>query len=74
MVYVIEDKDHPAPSHMLAHLEKEERFMAEYKNRTGLQWRHYFGPNGPRGPPVLHMWPAKEIGQIHKVTSSEGYW
>jgi hypothetical protein len=48
--------------------------MQEYYNRTGNQWRHYFGPDGPRPPPILHMWPAKEVGQIHKVISDEGHW
>jgi prolyl 4-hydroxylase len=59
---------------MLEHLAREETFMAEYQNRTGLQWRHYFGPDGPRAPPVHHMWPAKEIGQKHHVTTDAGYW
>ena len=48
--------------------------MEEYKNRTGLIWRHYYGPDGPRGPPKLFMWPAKEVGQVHHVTSFESQW
>lgn len=74
ILYVIQDNDHPAPQHLLDHLAKEETFRAEYTNRTGLQWIHYFGPEGPRGPPIHHMWPANEIGQIHQVASTEGYW
>lgn len=40
----------------------------------GLLWRHYFGPKGPRPPPILHMWSASEVGQIHDVTSDQGFW
>lgn len=39
-----------------------------------FRWRHYFGPNGPRPRPVLNMWPAEKIGNIHEVNSSNGYW
>ena len=48
--------------------------MREYRDRTGLHWRHYYGPDGPRAPPEFSMWPAKEIGQVHRVTSTEGKW
>jgi prolyl 4-hydroxylase len=76
VLYVVTDPDHPAPKEMLDHLEKEEAFMADYLRRSGgVQWRHYFGPDGrPRGPPSLPMWPAQEIGQIHRVRTTEGYW
>jgi hypothetical protein len=53
---------------------KEEAFQQEYLQRTGIQYRHYFGRHGPRPPPSLHMWPASEVGQVHKVNSSHGYW
>ena len=53
---------------------KQQEFIKEYYNRTGIHWRHYFDINGPRKPPVLHMWPADHIGQIHNVVSREGYW
>ena len=43
-------------------------------NYTGLLWRHFYGPEGPRAPPVLHMWPADKLGDIHKVTSNVGIW
>ena len=74
MLYIIEDPENPAPQHLLDHVHKELSFMEAYKNRTGLQWRHYFGPQGPRPAPVLHMWPAEEIGQIHRVISDAGKW
>jgi prolyl 4-hydroxylase len=54
--------------------EEERKFNEEYKQRTGIDWRHYYGPNGPRAPPVLHMHAADFIGQTHTVTSSEGHW
>jgi hypothetical protein len=73
-MYAVEDAKRPAPPAMLLHRENELKFGAEYLNRTGLQWRHYYGPDGPRPPPVLHMWPAHEIGEIHGVTSRHGKW
>ncbi len=71
---MVEDPARPAPDSMLRHRESEEVFMAEYLNRTGLQWRHYYGPKGPRGPPTLYMWPTDEIGQVHGVRSEHGFW
>ena len=41
---------------------------------AGIAWRHFFGPNGPRPPPVLHMWPTKEVGAVHQVDSLNGFW
>jgi len=75
VLYVIRDPQHPAPQHMLDHEAKEEKFMAEYEaNNHGVQWRHYFGPEGPRAPPSMFMWPAAYVGQMHQVRSTEGYW
>jgi len=74
VLYLISDPKVPAPAELLAHTAREEEFMAQYLKRTGIQWRHFFGPNGPRAPPSLFMWPASHTGQVHTVTSSEGYW
>ena len=74
MLYLIIDPKVAAPKDLLEHTAKETAFMAEYLNRTGIQWRHYYGPNGPRPPPSLFMWPASHVGQVHAVTSTEGYW
>jgi hypothetical protein len=74
VLYVIYDKHKPPPEKLLAATRKEEQFMLEYFNRTGIHWRHYYGPTGPRPPPVLYMWPAKEVGAVHKVESPVGYW
>jgi len=74
VLYVIYDKHKPPPADKLAATRKEEQFMAEYLNRTGIHWRHYYGPEGPRPPPVLYMWPSKQVGTVHKATSPEGYW
>lgn len=41
---------------------------------VGIKWRHYYGPNGPRAPPKLFMWPANEIGEVHSLESGEGKW
>lgn len=74
--YYIVDESNPAPPAVQAQLDAELTYRAAYLERTGLQWRSYFGPitNGPRPPPQLFMWPAKEVGQVHQVTSSHGYW
>jgi hypothetical protein len=74
VLYIVTDPDYPAPAALLEHTAKEMAFMAEYLNRTGIQWRHYYGPNGPRPPPAQFMWPAAHIGQVHSVTSNEGFW
>eukprot|EP00981_Chlorochromonas_danica_P005623 scaffold1160_cov174-Ochromonas_danica.AAC.23 len=74
VLYLIQDPAHPPAKHFLDHRDKEEAFMKEYEARTGRQWRHYFGPEGPRGPPIHFMWPAEHKGQIHNVTSTEGFW
>lgn len=74
VLYLIEDPASPPAQHFLDHRDKEEAFMAEYEARTGRQWRHYFGPDGPRGPPIHHMHPAEYVGQVHNLTSTEGFW
>lgn len=73
-LYLLEDKDYPASKEILDHTAREVEYMAEYLNRTGIQWRSYYGPNGPRPPPVLFMWPADQIGQVHQVTTTHGKW
>jgi hypothetical protein len=74
VLYLVRDPTHPVDRKILEKTEREEKFMAEYLNRTGIHWRHHFGLDGPRPPPVLHMWPAQEVGQIHKANSKNGYW
>lgn len=74
VLYVIDDSSRPPPEAMRKHQEAEEAYMAEYLARTGIQWRHYFGPEGPRGPPKLHMFDADEVGQVHSRTITEPYW
>ena len=74
VIYSIYDPEHQASESIIAHHEKEMAFMGDYYNKTGIHWRHYYGPNGPRPPPILYMWPADIIGQTHKVESPEGYW
>jgi hypothetical protein len=72
VLYVVQDKNKPPPAKYLEALKKEEQFGVEYLNRTGVEWRHYYGPDGPRPPPKLHMWSAKEVGEKHEVTSTQG--
>lgn len=74
VLYPILEKDHPPPRKLWKLHQKEEAFMLDYYERTGILWRHYYGPNGPRAPPILYMWPAEEIGQTHHVQSFASYW
>lgn len=71
---VRDDPQHTVSQEVISRTLAEEAFNERYYNRTGIQWRHHFDVNGPRAPPVLHMWPANEIGQVHEVTSNQGYW
>lgn len=73
-LYVINDDKNPAPQNIIDQTRREERFMEDYYNRTGIHWRHYYGPDGPRKPPESFMWPARQIGDVHRVTSTAGYW
>ena len=57
---------------------KELDFMARYHKDTG---RLHVGARrdaqqrfSPRPPPVLYMWPSGAIGDVHIVSSMEGYW
>jgi hypothetical protein len=72
VLYLVRDAEFPAEGDILARTEKELKYCAEYLKKTGIHWRHYFGPTGPRPPPSLYMWPADKIGQVHSVISSEG--
>lgn len=73
-LYTVEDKSRPPPAHLIEATERERVFSEEYLQRTGRLWRHYYGLNGPRPPPSLHMWEAAFVGQNHTVVSDEGYW
>jgi hypothetical protein len=46
-------------------LRDEHAFMEKYKKETGVFWRGVY----PRAKPVHYMWPADEVGQVHKVVS-----
>jgi hypothetical protein len=74
VLYLVEDPNNPPPEPLRRSAHAEVDFNAAYFNRTGLLWRHYFGPSGPRPPPSMFMWPASEIGQTHTVTLRDGYW
>lgn len=74
VLYLVQSDRHPVPQNLQDLTANETKFMTEYKARTGINWRHYYGPLGPRPPPTLFMWPAAEIGQRHKISSTEGFW
>ena len=68
VLYVIyDDRDHPPPKDLLDRTNAEVEFMQRYLDTHGIRWRHYYGPNGPRPPPILFQWPADEIGLVHEV-------
>jgi prolyl 4-hydroxylase len=72
--YPIYDPASPGDAAVIARTLAEESFNEDYFRRTGLRYRHYFGPDGPRAPPQLSMWPADVVGRVHGVTSTQGYW
>ena len=74
VTYVITDPTSVPPRHLQEQADKERMFAKAYRERTGIHWRHYFGADGPRPPPTLHMWGAKSIGQVHSVQSTSGHW
>jgi hypothetical protein len=80
VIYAVSNPKYPVPQDQKYLLEQEYKFMEEYKNRTGIHWRHFFGYEGsnkepgPRGPPTLHMWKAHHLGEKFEVTSTHGYW
>jgi len=74
VLYPIYDPEFPADEDTLEHNRREEEFGDEYLRRTGRAWRHYYGPDGPRPPPILFMWPADNVGDVHRVTSNQTYW
>ena len=74
VVYPVTNPKYPIPEHLRRLNEEEAKFMADYYNRTGVHWRHYFGADGPRGPPILHMWRTERLGDTFNVTSSHGNW
>jgi len=54
---------------------KQQSWMNDYYRRTGTPWlAHYSTVDGPRGPPVHHMWDAKFLGQTHRVQSAVTHW
>ena len=74
MLYLVEDPTNPAPTHIRDAAYREIDYNREYLARTGIMWRHYYGPDGPRPPPSHFMWPATQVGQVHSVVSNEGFW
>lgn len=77
------DSAYPGDRSLIERTKIEQQFGEDYFQRTGVRWSGYFGPFGipvndtnlgPRGPPVLNMLPAHNIGDIHKVTSNNTYW
>ena len=80
--------DHPDEKvqAVLAAAEREEAFLKTYYDQHHTHWYHYYGPQllgsgrgnignvGPRSAPSLFMWPANNVGEVHSVTSGEGYW
>ena len=74
VTYVITDPTSLPPRHMQEQADREREFTKLYFQQKGLHWRHFYGPQGARPPPVLHMWGAEEVGQVHRVTSKEGHW
>eukprot|EP01041_Mallomonas_annulata_P002825 gene2825-5551_t len=72
--YLLQDPEYPGSPEVLNYTAAEQQFMDEYLETNGIPWRCFYGRDGPRAPPKLHMWPADRIGQVHYVNSSQGKW
>jgi len=68
------DEEYPAKQSIIDLAHKEVDFINQHKNRTGRYWRSFYGEAGPRPPPMLYMWPADEVGQVHRVVSNHSMW
>jgi hypothetical protein len=75
-LYAIEDERFPVANRdVLEQTRAEMEFNKKYvKENNGVQWRHYYGPHGPRPPPTLYMLPAQQVGQQHAVTTPYNHW
>lgn len=73
-IYVYYDRAHPGNAEQRVKTESELTFLQSYFNRTGLVWNSFYGPDGPRGSPVLFMRSADYLGQKHSVVSQNGMW
>lgn len=74
MLYVVIDNNRLPSKEMLAQYDREIKFSEDYLKKNGILWRHFFGPEGPRPPPVLYHHTAPEVGYKHKLHSKEGKW
>lgn len=55
-------------------MKAQEEFMTDYFAKTGYNYVHYFGQDGPRKPPKFFMWPADEVGDVYNTITPNGYW
>lgn len=72
-MYIIEPEEGDVATLESAEYQKvkaEVKWYADYYQAHGIPWLSVH--NRPR--PELNMWPAERLGQVHKVTSSAGYW
>ncbi|ETO35336.1 prolyl 4-hydroxylase, alpha subunit [Reticulomyxa filosa] len=67
-MYVI-PPENPDDDHYKRLIEQEQ-FLDAYLERTGKPWLSHY----PRYPPVLHMWPARYIGEVHHITTDYNHW
>lgn len=74
-LYLLTDNENNPPSKLsIDLLEKETKFSASYKRKTGRNWNQYFNENGPRPPPIYPIRPALQVGEKYAVVSEETFW
>lgn len=73
-IYVFYDEKNPGSAEERAKTKRELEYLKEYREKTGLLWRSYYGSEGPRAPPILPLWPATFKGQRHVVNTVHGFW
>ena len=69
-----DDSDNSLSEEEIRTTQLHEEFIQEHYENTGVHWRGNFDEMGPRPPPKLFMWDAREVGQTHGVRSTSNHW
>jgi len=80
--YYVEDDEEQTEKNLRRHLDRKERsqydrwektilYNEAYLEKTGRSYLANYGDQGPRAPPMHHMWRADYFGQQHWVTTRE---
>ena len=72
---VIHDVNQPPDTSLALATKKELAYLAMYHRMHNKPYLSYYDPTeGARPKPKFFMWPATEVGEVHKIHSPHGYW